>query len=216
MRTHQSATNSGRRERKRQRTANLIAETAFQLFEIHGYDAVTMERIAVEADVAKATLYKYFPVKEALLAHQFRQEIAAGTTALQGEMSRLPSFAARMTYLLNASAEWNKARRVYLPHYLRFRLIDVDFGARGPAPEELRSGSYSILEALFRAGQEEGAVLRDFPPGQLAWMFEFMCVGAVMVWLNQPKGSLKRKFEFALEVLLRGIAAPESKPGGRK
>ena len=82
MRTHQSATNSGRRERKRQRTANLIAETAFQLFEIHGYDAVTMERIAVEADVAKATLYKYFPVKEALLAHQFRQEIAAGTTAI--------------------------------------------------------------------------------------------------------------------------------------
>lgn len=207
---------SGRRERKRQRTKDLIAATAFRLFEAHGYEAITMEQVATEADVAKGTLYKYFPVKEALLAHQFRQEIAAGAAALQGEIARQPTFAARMSLLLHASAEWNKSRRAYLPHYLRFRLIDIDFGMRGPAPEELRSGSYAILEALIGAGQEEGAVRGDLPPGQLAWMFEFMCMGAVMVWLSQPKGGLRPKFDFALEVLLHGVAAPENKAKGRK
>ncbi len=68
----------GRRERKRQDLADRVASIAFDLFESQGYEAVTMEQVAGEADVAKGTLYKYFPVKEALLAHQFQRDIDAG------------------------------------------------------------------------------------------------------------------------------------------
>ena len=42
----------GRRERKRSRTLDHLAATAFALFEARGYDAVTMEQVAAEADVA--------------------------------------------------------------------------------------------------------------------------------------------------------------------
>ena len=68
----------GRRQRKREQTASHLAATAFRLFETHGYDMVSMELIADEADVAKATLYNYFQVKEALLAHCFREDIGVG------------------------------------------------------------------------------------------------------------------------------------------
>src|SRR5215472_2456473 len=110
-----TAVEAGRRERKRQHMADHLAATAFGLFEANGYEAVTMEQIAQAADVAKGTLYNHFPVKEALVAHQFRREIATGMEALGSALGKQPKFAARMRYLLHASAEWNKSRRAYLP-----------------------------------------------------------------------------------------------------
>ena len=47
---------AGRRERKRNQTLDHLAATAFSLFEQHGYDAVTMEQIAAQADVSKGTV----------------------------------------------------------------------------------------------------------------------------------------------------------------
>ena len=42
----------GRRARKRARMLDLLTGTAARLFEQQGYEAVTMEQIAAEADVA--------------------------------------------------------------------------------------------------------------------------------------------------------------------
>jgi AcrR family transcriptional regulator len=200
-----------RYQRRKNRTADHLAATAFGLFEAKGYEAVTMEQIAAAADVAKGTLYNHFPVKEALLAHQFREEIASGMAAIHGAMERQSTFAARMKHVLRASAEWNNARRAYLPHYLRFRMAEIGTRESGPVLDEQRSGVYQILEALFRAGQHEGGVRSDLAPRQLAWLFEFMCLGAVVVWLNHPGDDLKKRFELALEVLLNGIAPPATR-----
>jgi AcrR family transcriptional regulator len=73
---------ANRRARKRRQLTDHVAAIAFGLFEERGYEAVTMEQVAAAADISKGTLYKYFPVKEALLAHQFQQEIALGMTPL--------------------------------------------------------------------------------------------------------------------------------------
>ncbi|MGH8256946.1 MAG: TetR/AcrR family transcriptional regulator [Steroidobacteraceae bacterium] len=182
-----------------------------RLFEARGYDAVTMEQIAAEADVAKATLYNHFPVKEALLAHQFRQEIAAGMAVLNASLARPRSFAGRLRYLLHASAQWNTGRRPYLPHYLRFRSLLGTQG--GGAAEHYGSGTYRILEGMFRDGQAAGEVRADLAPGLLAATFESMLYGAVLLWLNHPGKSLKHYFDVALDLLLRGVAAGNAGAG---
>jgi len=203
-----------RRERKREKTANHLAATAFRLFEEQGFEAVTMEQIAVAADVAKGTLYNHFPLKEALLAHQFRQEIAAGMVNLRGALERQAGFAARVRFLLRASAEWNESRRAYLPYYLRFRWALVERGDR-EAAEAYRSGTLRILEALFRDGQASGEVRRDVRAGDVALMFEFMLSGAVTMWLGHPGDDLKQAFESSLDVLLEGVAS-NPRAGKRK
>ncbi len=57
----------GLRERKKEKTRELISETARQLFAERGFDAVTVIEIARAADVAEKTVYNYFPTKEDLV-----------------------------------------------------------------------------------------------------------------------------------------------------
>jgi AcrR family transcriptional regulator len=57
----------GLRERKKQQTWGLIAQTAHRLFQEHGFDAVTVADVAREADVSRKTVFNYFPTKEDLV-----------------------------------------------------------------------------------------------------------------------------------------------------
>jgi AcrR family transcriptional regulator len=56
----------GLRERKKQQTRQLIADTAWRLFADRGFDRVTVAEVAREAEVALATVFNYFPAKEDL------------------------------------------------------------------------------------------------------------------------------------------------------
>ncbi|MFE2964531.1 TetR/AcrR family transcriptional regulator [Streptomyces sp. NPDC059340] len=57
----------GRRERKKAATRQAIADAAMRLFLERGYDDVGIREIADAADVSTTTLFKHFPVKEALV-----------------------------------------------------------------------------------------------------------------------------------------------------
>jgi AcrR family transcriptional regulator len=54
----------GRRERKKQATRQALHEAAFDLAEEYGLGGVTVEAIALRADVAPRTFFNYFACKE--------------------------------------------------------------------------------------------------------------------------------------------------------
>src|SRR3954467_12797148 len=57
----------GLRELKKQRTRELIAETARRLFAERGFERVTVAEIARAAEVSEQTVFNYFPTKEDLV-----------------------------------------------------------------------------------------------------------------------------------------------------
>src|SRR3954453_6262040 len=80
-------TDLGLRERKKERTRQLIADTARRLFAERGFDAVTGTEIAREAEVAPATVFNYFPTKEDL----FYSRLEAFEDALLGALRERPA-----------------------------------------------------------------------------------------------------------------------------
>jgi AcrR family transcriptional regulator len=196
---------SDRQSRKCAQLEQHLVSVAFRLFEAHGFDSVTMEGIAHKADVAKATLYKHFPVKEALLARRFKDEIEEGIAVLDEELRSHRSFAARMRFLLSHSAAWHQARKAYMPHYLRFRRSLVTYGPAATAAKRHGSGTRQILESFIRDAQVRGEVSSRYVAADIAAMFEHMLVSAVVTWLEKPDRDLGQEFSFALTVLLSGV-----------
>jgi AcrR family transcriptional regulator len=61
---------SGLRERKKQRMYQVVSDIAIRLFLEKGFDAVSVAEVAAAAEISKPTLFRYFPAKEDLVLHR--------------------------------------------------------------------------------------------------------------------------------------------------
>ncbi len=171
-----------------------------------------MEQIADEADVARATLYNYFPLKEALLAHRFSEDIAAGMVERASALTAHKTFEARMQYLLCESAAWHTARKTYLPHYLRYLTSHARYGDESKHGTASDSGSRQILTLMFQAAQDSGEVDTRQTAAQIAGSFEYLLFGAVAAWLADPSMDLTKRFLAAFDLTMHGVATTAKTP----
>src|SRR5215212_7555714 len=85
----------GLRERKKQQTRQLIAETARRLFTERGFDRVTVSEVARAAEVSEQTVFNYFPRKEDLVywrLESFEEELLAAIRERAAGESVLDAF----------------------------------------------------------------------------------------------------------------------------
>lgn len=77
----------GRRERKKARTRQTLADEALRLFLERGFDHVTVAAVAEAADVAVSTLFAHYPTKESLL---FSRDATIGAGFVEAVSGRDP------------------------------------------------------------------------------------------------------------------------------
>ncbi|WP_374354981.1 TetR/AcrR family transcriptional regulator [Chitinimonas sp.] len=192
----------GRRERKRQLTAELLANTAFALFEAHGFDNVSMEQIAEAADVAKGTLYKHFPVKEALLTHYLHAMVQTQLPVLQQAMASETDSLQRITRYFRAASVWAQRHQRYMPYYLEHRLSQPI-----RAQDRQRSGTESILIGLISDAQAQGRLRADHDASLLTSYLQTQYLTALLRWVMQADADLDRELDAMLDLFLHGCRA---------
>lgn len=192
---------AGRRERKRLQQLDHLADTAWALFEAEGFEAVTMERIAAAADVSKVTLYRHFPVKEALLRHVFHRELGEAWPAIQPELARAAPGRERLARFLELQAAWCESRRTFLLPYVRYRLGDHRLTTEGRE----RSGMDRIFAALIAQGQATGEFRADLPTDLLAMHFQFAHLATMLRCLGDERLSLAAEFAGMLDLVCNGL-----------
>jgi AcrR family transcriptional regulator len=92
----------GLRERKKEQTRQSIAETAWRLFAVRGYDRVSVAEIARAAQVAEATVFNYFPTKEDLFYSRLEAFGDQLVEAIEARPAGEPALAAFGRFLLDS------------------------------------------------------------------------------------------------------------------
>ena len=99
------------RERKRLETMLRVQDVALGLFEKHGYDSVSIEEIAEEAEVGVATVYRHFGTKERIvLWDEYDAEILSSFDKAVGEMRTLQAMLTTLSTGLSKVRDKDKRR----------------------------------------------------------------------------------------------------------
>jgi len=176
---------SGNRvERKKEETKQKIITIAMELFKENGIDAVTMEQIAREVDIAKGTLYNYFPVKEAIISEYIQRSFQEKYSARILQFSKLPDTRARMVSILSTLIEGVQEQKEIFEKYLVYQIqnmisIDRDAG--------VKSGIKLLAQEIIVLGQKGGEIRSDLPLDILAALFEFVFVEVTQEFYMKPE-----------------------------
>ncbi|WP_328764913.1 TetR/AcrR family transcriptional regulator [Streptomyces sp. NBC_00272] len=177
----------GRRERKKAATRQAIADAALRLFLERGYDDVGIREIADAADVSTTTLFKHFPVKEALVF----DEDADQETRLVAAVRERPEGQSIPTALRE--------------HALTTRLAAADGDARFTAFTNLVAGTPALRDyaqnmwlrhtaALARAIAEESGLAPGDPACTALAHFALQAPRAAYAH-DDPRQAVSRAFE---------------------
>ncbi len=203
-----------RRQRKVNQTLSRVTEIAWAMFESTGYENVTMESISAQADIAKATLYKYFPTKESILDQHFKAEMRERRDDIQNTLLQLQGLRARLTYLFEVEAEYLRDKYVYLAPLLKHRTQNIDLQQNPSAS----SGMLTIMTILFRAAQEASEIPKKHNPETLALYLNAMRTSDLFYWQANPETSLLARHQEMLKLFLLGVLGDQDNatPNGKE
>lgn len=192
-----------RRTLKKVHLMEQIAAAAGELFQAHGYMVVTMEQIATAAGVSKRTLYKYFPVREAVLAHLLESELARDLASPGFQFDLHAPFRTNISALLAESAGWCERHPDYLLPYIRYKFASFE-----PNAETADQGNLvQVWTRLITAAQQRGELNPAHPAEQLAIYFHYLYFGALMRWITDRRLDLKQEFTTVVQLFVDGASA---------
>jgi AcrR family transcriptional regulator len=142
---------------KRQR----ILDSALKLFAHEPYQAVTMDRVAVAAGVAKGTLYLYFPSKDALYLGVLSDGLDTAYRTYQASADPKLPVVERMRRSITVAVEFFDQRRDFLQFYATEepRLAE----ARNRITEGSRERGFNFFASLIEEGIRIGVFTRVDP-----------------------------------------------------
>ena len=203
----------GLRERKKEQTRQLIAETARRLFSERGFERVTVAEIARAAEVSQQTVFNYFPTKEDLVywrLQSFEAELLATIREREPGESALAAFGRFLVAQRGLLGKQDPQAREQLAALTRMIAESPALQAR---EQQIFAGYTASLAALL--AEETGAQAADLRP----WVAANAMMGVhravvhharrrVIEGARHPRlaAEVRARAEEALELLDEGLA----------
>ncbi len=173
-----------RMERKKEETQNKIITAAVELFRRVGLEATTMEQIAVVVDIAKGTLYNYFPSKEAIINAYIQRTFRERNDDRMAQFTSLPDTRARLTRIFELLVAGVQAQKELFEAFMVARMKSV-ISFRPPEGEP--TGLSLLIHEIIRLGQQGGELRADLPDDLLEGLFEYALIAAIKPFYLDPE-----------------------------
>ncbi len=188
--------------RRRSTSWEHISDVAIDLFMTHGFDDVSVDDVAAAAGIARRTLFRYYPSKNALPWGDFDAYLDRMRGLLAESDPRAPVHVALRTALL-AFNDFDDTDR----HRQRMRVI-LETEALQAYSMTMYAGWRAVV-ASFVAGRLQVSA-SDLVPQTVAWTMLAVALTAYEQWLANTSVSLAAALGDAFDLLAGGLASLES------
>jgi mycofactocin system transcriptional regulator len=187
--------------RRRSTTWDHISNVAIDLFAARGFDEVSVDDVAEASGIARRTLFRYYPSKNALPWGDFDAHLDHMRDLLSDVEPDVPVRDALRTALLafNSFDEQETAR-----HRQRMRVI-LETAALQAYSMTMYAGWRAVV-ADFVA-RRLGAKAEDLVPQTVAWTMLGVALSAYEHWLDDEAVSLAQALGDAFDAVSGGLAA---------
>lgn len=192
------------RERKRQRTRAAIYEAAMELFEDRTYAEVTVDEICERAEVGRATFFRFYGAKAALML-EFNRRLAerardaVHTDAVTGAPEKLRRVAG---VIADTWAHSSPAMRT-----MAFEMLNRPETSAGG--ETLHPELIALVAELVRDGQQRGELRgQALGPDFIAVVVVTALAVCVSRWFDTPDIDLHTAEDHTIGLLLQGLQVP--------
>jgi AcrR family transcriptional regulator len=170
-------------ERKKEETKQKIITVALYLFKQQGIDATTMEQIAEKVDIAKGTLYNYFPVKEAILNEFIQRSFQKKYDDRIMQLRKMTDTRSRMTLILSELINGVQAEKAIFEKFFVYRIQNMISLSRD---QSMESGIGMLETEIIELGQKSSELRNDLPLDFLKALFEFVFIVVAQQFYKEP------------------------------
>lgn len=195
-----------RMERKKAETRQKIQGAALELFASQGFHNTTMEQIASAADVARKTLYNYYPLKEAI-ADEYIRGVSLGLAAeCREEIAGITDVRNRLLHALSKVYSW-------VANHPDIAEATILYRMKQDSKLKEETGTQSISAEILRQGQEDGAIKSELPVQMMANYLNILRGAVLFDWLQDPYGKpLQEKAAAMVDIFLYGVTTDAARP----
>ncbi len=196
---------SDRQQREREARIHMILSAALTIFARSGYHGTSMDQIAEQAELGKATLYYYFKSKEDLLLALLEEGMRSFFQQLEEAWQTAESPVEKIQQVTRVGASFFASNPDYFRLY-SYLMAHPSLRSRAfPGLRSLLTEKLTKIRNVFLEAQNRG-LIKPVPVDELISIFGSLVMGmGFLPHHEEAQHDLSRRAELINEIFLQGI-----------
>ncbi len=185
--------------RRRSTTGDHITNVALDLFAERGFDDVSVDDVARAAGIARRTLFRYYPSKNAIPWGDFDAHL----DLMRDLLNEVPGSAPTSAALRSAMLAFNSFDEAETAHHRQRMRVILETAALQAHSMTMYAGWRAVVAAFVARRLDVEAT--DLIPQTTAWTMLGVALSAYEYWLADESVSLQRALDEAFDTVSAGI-----------